>query len=344
MGSPNHSQNLPASPHVTPVRSQSESSFQEDKSDNDFDFSDFKNEQEIIDKGLNFLLNFKHKKPVGRPPSSSKTSTLKVPDFVNPTLKSITNISELHPGVLLDYLIKLNSLNKKILKHCSDLHKKVNSLDAKFEENVQSLNVSPPEPVASPLRPNLLSRDNIDTAFLKQNEEIELRLDNIKQRSLSSVLTCSGEVIDEICDAAGNNRDLITKFTDKVSPSLPVINRSDIVKITPVGRDKKVLKIVCASNKIKNNILKTARERKLPNIYFSEFLTKYRYTLYYKLRQLKKTNIGLIHSTYTRDGNLFCKLVGDSRFYIIRRNQDLVDLKIKLEDQQRADVTNNIET
>ena len=106
------------------------------------------------------------------------------------------------------------------------------------------------------------------------------------------------------------------------------------IDITPVCRVRKVLKITCANYQIKNDILKTARERKLPNIHFSEFRTNYRFTLYYKLRQLKKTYTRLIYSTYTRDGNLFYKLTGDPKFNIVRSNQDLEDLKTKLESQQ----------
>ena len=341
MKSPKQVQNLIEFSQGSPSHAQPNTSLRVDTSEYEFDYSELKKEQEIIDKGLNFLLNFKHKKPFGRPPknvsNSAETNSLKVPDFVSPTLKSITNLNDLHPGVLLDYLIKINSFNKKILHHCNDLHTKVQTLNDKFDSTANIENVTPPIVYVSPEPHSPTQSNEAIAATIAKNEQLELKLDALEQKSLSNILTCSGDIVNDIhSSSTGDNRDLMLTFTDKLKLHLPVIENGDITNVTSLGRDKKVLKICCANYQVKIRILKKIRDLKLPNIYFSEYLTSFRQSLYYKLRSLKKTYPSLISSTYTRGGNIFFKLPGDTRFYFLRTNQDLENLKVKLEIQHSS--------
>ena len=74
-----------------------------------------KSEQKKIDTNINFLLNYNpKKKKAGRPPKTDSTNTnVQFPASVSDKFKSIVDINDLHPGVLLDYLIKVNNFNKK---------------------------------------------------------------------------------------------------------------------------------------------------------------------------------------------------------------------------------------
>ena len=151
MSTPNSQSNITLNALMnTPERPGSQSDFSfhlDDDAWMDLDGEKLKSDQDNIDKVLKFLLNHKPiKKQRGRPPSkknsdnSSKDSadgkdiadTLKIPDSVNESLKSVVNIGELHAGVLLDYLKKVNSLNKKLISHCDNLTKKYNRLNERL--------------------------------------------------------------------------------------------------------------------------------------------------------------------------------------------------------------------
>ena len=237
MSSPKNLQNFPENSQSSPLHVHYDLSPSAEANECEFDYSELEKEQEVIDKGLNFLLNFKHKKPVGRPSktNSTETSSLKVPDFVNPTLKSITNINELHPGVLLDYLVKINTFNKKILQHCNDLNIKVKTLSDKVDDNYKIHDNIPPNlNISTQPRPSSQPNEEI-TATIDKSEHLELKLDALEQKSLSNVLTCSGDFVGDVCDigaststTSGNNRNLMTAFTDKLKLLFVLIIRLKI--------------------------------------------------------------------------------------------------------------------
>ena len=103
------------------------------------EFDDLIDEQNSIDKILNFLIHYKeNKKGPGRPSSKSKEKSKeenlqKVPDNVSESFRSIKSINDIHGGILLDYLMKVNSLNKKLLSHCNNLTKKYGELNDKLK-------------------------------------------------------------------------------------------------------------------------------------------------------------------------------------------------------------------
>ena len=69
-----------------------------------------------------------------------------IPDTVRPDLKSLVNISELHRGILLDYLIKVNTLNTKHLNNFELLNKKCNELNDTIKDSTNNL-IHPVTPV-----------------------------------------------------------------------------------------------------------------------------------------------------------------------------------------------------
>ena len=161
-----------------------------------------------------------------------------------------------------------------------------------------------------------------------KNDDFQLRLDSLEQGSLSNVLVCSGSSIVECIE---NNEDaLTTKVIDKVKEFLPDVDGNTIDRVIPIGKEKKSLKVICANVTVRNNILRAARIRKVPNIYFNEYLTAFRNTLYYKLRLIKKRFNSKIASVYTRNGNLFYKNIGDEKYYRIKSEQDITELEARL--------------
>ena len=80
--------------------------------------SELKNDQLVIDATEKFLLNFKFQKRIrGRPKAGAVGATPELPETVNENLRSITDINDLHAGLLLDYIVKLNKFNKRLLSN-----------------------------------------------------------------------------------------------------------------------------------------------------------------------------------------------------------------------------------
>ena len=122
--------------HLSPNTPQngSNENLHEDVFWEDIDVDSLKDEQSKIESTLNFLLNYNcTKKKVGRPSKSESSNkpdkqTLQIPDTVSDELKSFTDINVLHPGVLLDYLKKINNFNKKILSTLDSIFGKMAAL------------------------------------------------------------------------------------------------------------------------------------------------------------------------------------------------------------------------
>ena len=131
---------------VTPSQSDSTSHIQTpDRTALDFELDDetilseLKSDQSIVDATERFLLNFKfQKRKPGRPKSGTTGETPKLPEHVNENFRSITDINDLHAGLLLDYIVKLNKFNKRLLNQFENLSTKYNTLLNKIESEPNS--------------------------------------------------------------------------------------------------------------------------------------------------------------------------------------------------------------
>ena len=158
-------------------------------------------------------------------------------------------------------------------------------------------------------------------------DHLNRKVDLLEQKSYSNVILCSGECLNEVFNEQQDSNQLVSKTVDRVKRIYPDVNVADIIKITPVGRNKKCLKVVCSSINIKKNILKEARERKLPDIFCTEFLTQTRNNIFFELRQLRKKYPHKFKSTYVRNGNIFYKLQGNESFSIVHSMSDVLALE-----------------
>ena len=94
------------------------------------------------------------------------------------------------------------------------------------------------------------------------------------------------------------------------------ISRDDIVGITVQGRDTKHLKVQCASHAAKVCMLSTARTVKPNQLYINEYVTKFRASLLYRLRSLKKNHRSLT-SVYSRNGSICYKMMDNRKYFIV---------------------------
>ena len=229
--------------------------------------------------------------------------------------------------------MRLNEFNKKILQSVGVLHKKYNELKCnqlKVASTDAARAVSTPSP--ENIAPANISEGNIQRSI--KEVELESRVDAIEQRSNADIILCSGQVIKEAIEEIGSNPngDLKEKIVSTIKDILPGVATEvdNIVRVTPYGKTKTHVKVVCSSVQARRKIIAFARREKPSNIYFSEFLTNYRNGLFYSLRSLRNRFRDKISTVYVRDGNLFYKLDGIEGFNTVRTQLDVTKLEKKL--------------
>ena len=341
----NTSSILPRTP-VTPSRDDSDESFEIDH-DETSDLNEyFKNEQSKINAGLNFLMNFdSFKRKPGRPPKNNENkSSKKIPESVNSNLRQFTNINDLHPGVLIDHLNRLNSFNQKLLNSFNALNEKYLELDVKYSklsevleakchlitttnDDIQDESCQPDvsESSNSKTKSSQLSQSNVSGI-----SELELKIDSLEQKSYSNILLMNGPIIDECVDS--DNQLLVSNIKQKIREHIPEIQTDTIKQASYFGKSKKQIKLTCADSWSRNKILIEAKRKKSTTVFFSEYLTKLRNKLYTKLRSLKKSNSEKLTAVYTRDENIYYKLSTDKTcdYHSIRQFEDINNLETQL--------------
>ena len=236
------------------------------------DIDSLKDEQKIIEKTLNSLLNFKvHAKTRGRPPNVPKV-TQKIPDTVRDDFKSLSNINELHPGILMDYLTKVSSLNKKLLQNFELLTDKYIALNDKLSNSSTQLLV--PNTLESPLHPQLPVLTSVGSKFEQNisnfNEDLFSKVDSLEQSSNACIVICSGENINDIASTDAPN--MKNKLYTALKTVSPEITESDVDHVSVFGKHRKQLKVTCSNISVKNKLLRDIRTKKPTNFFISEGL------------------------------------------------------------------------
>ena len=302
--------------------SQFDSSLLDEINNDGIDFKQLNKDQKTTEKTLDFLLKYKcTEKRTGKGKGKGE---LKLPSTVKESLKTIENISDLHGGVLLDYLMKVCKLNKQLLQSLEKLDNKYNDLISKYNDikkESETAVVIPPTPVNTNSEP---------TPQADITENFELKIDDLEQKNNANILICNGDLIKDLVSNNTNYDDLNTAIRGEVRNIHPDLKTSDITKIVPHGREKKSVKLYCSSLHVKNLIIHEARRKKPENVYFSEFLTQRRFRLFFELRQLKKNNPGKIYAVYIRNGNIYYKVTRDDNHSIIKSKRSIDELKSNL--------------
>ena len=234
----------------------------------------------------------------------------------------LEDFKDLHPGLLLDYLIKLNDFNKKLLHGINVLNNKYDMLATKL--NVEQVGDSVPE--GSPPAPTHQQKTVNEEG---QQTDLEIRVDAIEQKSLSNVLLCSGNKITEAIE--NHPETLKDTVVSSICQALPeVAKASDVIRVTVFGKKKKVVKVECSSEVSKKKIVSSARRGKPANIFFAEFLTPLRNKMLFSLKSLKNKYPNKISAVYTRDGTVFYKIPGSEGFKSVRHPKEVTDLENRL--------------
>ena len=83
-----------------------------------------------------------------------------------------------------------------------------------------------------------------------------------------------------------------------------------------IGKEKKHLEITVKDNICKSKLFKVFKSKRPADFFKSEYLTKTRALLFFKLKQLKKLN-PILKSVYTFNSNICAKIEGSEKFHYI---------------------------
>ena len=156
---------------------------------------------------------------------------------------------------------------------------------------------------------------------IKSDGTLNLKIDELEQKTNSNIFTCSGTLVSNLIkDSSPVN--LKSKFADIITDKLFQVTDDCFQGVTIVGIDKKTLKVTCKSDVLKKKVISEARKQKVENIYFNEFLTKFRNSLFYQARKLRNRYPSRVR-VYTRFGNIFYKLDNAERHKPLRNSSDL---------------------
>lgn len=158
--------------------------------------------------------------------------------------------------------------------------------------------------------------------------QLNNKVDHLEQASLSDTLMFQGPAIDSLIvktETASNiprsdqiKTALVTEL-NSISSDMVVVETFASVGV--YGKDKKHIKVRFANNDKRIDTLKTIKRLKPLNLFVSEYLTKCRATLFYKMRCLKKEN-NVIESVFTMNGSVICKKTGIDRFFYVNNQED----------------------
>lgn len=162
---------------------------------------------------------------------------------------------------------------------------------------------------------------------------IEGKLDRLEQDSLSSTLKIDGPACQEIVSDFINKKilDLKSAVKNKLNSfGQEIIKENCIEEISILGKERKHLKVRVSKVEDAIGVIKLVKSKKPTNLFISNYLTKNRANLLYKIRNLKRENSN-IESGYIYKGNIFCKIVNKQRASLINSLSDLNDLVQSLE-------------
>ena len=233
----NQSQNeiQPTQVTSTPICTQSNYSFlNEDYNDDELDIDNLKSEQAKNDDILKFLLNYgTEKRKPGRPRFGEK-NTKEIPSTVKESFRGITNVNDLHGGVLLDYLTKISKFNKTLINSLDHLNNKYSELLNKIDQVSKNPQVTVPSiPLSNEISPIVGGKLNIHEIqeLYETNKNLQKKVDFLDQRSLSNTILCTGNVVNEILNSNETEKSKIEGISKEISSMVLEIKQQDIQNI-----------------------------------------------------------------------------------------------------------------
>lgn len=288
-------------------------------SDNDEEMNDIEEEMKKVNQVATFLKNYTPKK------KRAQRSNNKVNKNINDV--------KLDEDDLITKVIKcledVCNISNKVISAVKDLQKKAGSNKKELAQVKESVNVQLEIP-----RVNIVPDSSVVPATGNIPKMMD-RLESLEQESLANVVSCNGEEVTAVIDDGGDETDsnvltLKTRFRNKLKDVCNLsVPETDIISVTVRGNTVRHLKVEFASKSSKLDVIRAVRNLKPNNFFISDYLTRTRSNLYYRIRQLKKTNAALT-SVFSRNGIIMCKFDGSAKMDSVSCERDFVALETKL--------------
>lgn len=178
--------------------------------------------------------------------------------------------------------------------------------------------------------------------------KLSSKLDQLEQDSLCSVLSVRGQAVDKLLSEKTNNTNNsqgvrpkdgnfsypppeksshhVKELSVKLLSTVADVTPGDVSDVVVVGTEKKHLKITFSTRQRKQYVLHEMKTKKPSDIFASEYLTKRRSALFYKMRCMKK-RFSKISAVYIRYGSVFYKTGETSKPIAIRDVTDINKLE-----------------
>ena len=227
----------------------------------------------------------------------------------------------------------MNSLNNKLLNSFTilsekydDLSNKYNLLSERIDNTPSTIPTQSAESTSS-----IIASSHRDTTLSNEGvTSLQLKIDSHEQKSYDNILLMNGPIVQECLNENDHDHSWKENTIEKIKGQIPNIPMNTIQDISVLGKSKRQLKITCSDVKSKTKILIEAKKKKSQQIFFSEYLTDFRFKLYISLRNLKKAHPRRLTAVYTRYGNIFYKLDSKPEHHMLRHQKDIDELECQL--------------
>ena len=142
------------------------------------------------------------------------------------------------------------------------LHKKYSELELKSRHFNPLISVSVggggiPNPMNEATPPG--DRE-VDLRRPAKEVQLETRVDANEQKSNANIVLCSGPSIREMIGSKpGNLKEAVISNISNVMPV--IIDEGDISRVSPYGKQKTHVKIICSSNQVRRKLIINARQK-----------------------------------------------------------------------------------
>lgn len=226
-----------------------------------------------------------------------------------------------------DILFKICSLTQKVLDRFTELEQENNSLRSRVDNLESASGEGTLEAHSSDSTfASVVAGKKIPTG--KAINQIDTRLDQVEQSSLTTTIKLDGELIAEKIEKFSKEKtknyselnNFVVDQINRVSPD--ILEEEEVVSVAIFGKEKKHLKVKLGENLTKIKILKTFKEKKPTNFYISQYLTKNRALSLYRLKKIKQNNSN-IESAYCYSGNICCRLTESNQVFYLNSSSSI---------------------
>jgi len=106
------------------------------------------------------------------------------------------------------------------------------------------------------------------------------------------------------------------------------VDEGDLASVSIKGNDLKHIRVEFVDRKRKIEVLRAVKNIKPNNVFLSDYLTRTRANLFFRLRQMKRDN--KINAVFVRNGNILCRIDGSTKVEVVNNEGDFNSLNRRI--------------